>query len=148
MPQSRRELLDALSRIQFGPYGTFFELTGNGTHAWRVYKLARQKHLPVPDWVLTYLDGCAERITAAGGTGSPKLIAKALKIDTRRGGRTARARAKADLRDLTIVDRVLARRKLATKGKRRHIDDLVFGELADKFGLETAGQRGAGGGVA
>jgi hypothetical protein len=39
-----------------------FENHGNPHHAWDAYWWARYANVPIPDWVLTYFDDCANRI--------------------------------------------------------------------------------------
>jgi hypothetical protein len=39
-----------------------FQRTGNPVYAWGAYRTARAARLPVPDWVLGYLDGAADML--------------------------------------------------------------------------------------
>lgn len=48
------EYLEALGRL--------FEDEGNPTLPWEAWRWARNYRLPVPDWVLGYLDDCARRM--------------------------------------------------------------------------------------
>jgi hypothetical protein len=41
--------------------------TDNPIHAWRVYTLARQSGVPIPDWVLDYFNKVAKMLTAPPG---------------------------------------------------------------------------------
>lgn len=53
-----------------------FGICKNPLFAWRAYSCARKHGLPTPEWVLGYLDKCAQNL-AEGGTGesATKIVA-------------------------------------------------------------------------
>ena len=52
------ELLDVMKKE--------FERTANPVHAWEAWRFCRECSLPIPDWVISYLDRSGEAIQAIG----------------------------------------------------------------------------------
>jgi hypothetical protein len=133
--QSVDEQRKALSEIATRGYRAAFHRTLNGVHAWLGYSTARRLRLPVPEWVAKYLDDCAADILASDGTRTPTAIADALSLRTKGGGKSARARAKTSLRQLSVAEYVLCRIGTAKTGTP---DELIFAEAAERFQLSTS----------
>jgi hypothetical protein len=74
-------------------------VTRNGTHAWTAYRLAREAHLSIPDWVLTYFD---EAVVALGAATTVKAVADAFGLGSK-GGPFATNKARNDWRNLDVI---------------------------------------------
>lgn len=115
-----------------------YEATGNGMHAWVAYRRARQNDGVPDEWVLEYFDRCYRALAAEGGTSSPKGIANALQLRTKKGGDTARDRAITAQRRQAIVTHIrLYRRHEAPEGQRltrQQSDDILY-RVATECGL-------------
>jgi hypothetical protein len=128
-PQTTREQWYAFAAwFLFSPYHRLFRHTCNPLYCWIVYKQARAKRIPVPGWVLAYLDECARRVTAANGTTSPKAVAKAFDLHP---AHTRRKRMISELNYLAICDHVMIE---TYRRRRRAPDQAVFDLVAQEVG--------------
>jgi hypothetical protein len=81
---------------------TLFRHTNQGEHAWRAYQLARDAQLPIPAWVLDYLDAAAKPLAAGP---SAKEAMRVLRLASGKRGGRHRSADTAD-RHLGIVQQV------------------------------------------
>ena len=111
----------AIATAFIGKSQTLYLRTGNPIHLWSVYLLARQGGVPIPDWVLEYLDKAARVLTAPNGPTSPTAVADALGLATK-GGPSKTRQAEMDQRDLAIVEHIEVLKDLPTSRRRRDLD--------------------------
>ncbi len=45
-----------------------YERTGNGAHMWRAWRCLRLAGAPLPDWLLGFIDCCADKLERASST--------------------------------------------------------------------------------
>ena len=57
----------AVAAVFFEQHYTLYRQAGNPIHVWRAYVLARNVRVPMPDWVLDYLDKAAKVLAAPKG---------------------------------------------------------------------------------
>ena len=77
-----------------------YEATGNGTHALHAYRIARGESLPIPEWILVYLDKSIAALRT--GPKTKKTVADAFELVSR-GGPFATNRAREDRRNLKVI---------------------------------------------
>ena len=75
------------------PWVEAFRETGNPLYAWRAYQNARRLGCPIPEEVLSYLDGAADRLVQLA-TKTPSAKVRAQQTDRERA-QTAKERAQA-----------------------------------------------------
>jgi hypothetical protein len=90
-----------------------YELTGNALFAWDGWRHARAlqaltpprgvREVPIPDWILDYLDGCAARLLDSR---TPENLPAALGLAMGRGGPAAMTRRRTLFDHLAIASRV------------------------------------------
>jgi hypothetical protein len=76
-----------------------FEGDGNALYAWEALRLARRAQIPVPEWVATYLDACAQALL----DGSKPAEALDLAV---RGGHGKLRQVQDHSRDIGIYSRI------------------------------------------
>lgn len=133
--QSQGQGLEAgdLSRMAVRHFEIRYRRTKNGAYALLAFRAVRKLRLPVPGWVLEYLDGSVDRILASGGTKSPKAIAAGFELQTVGGGGSAQARLKNELRHSAILQDV----RIAHYQKPRRNLELIFAEVGERYGRTT-----------
>lgn len=131
------------------PLHALYRHTKNAIHVWSAYRLARTWRMPIPDWVLDYLDACAVAVTTTPT--SAKTMADAIGLGTRLGSGVTR-QAATDRRHLEMVERIIqlrqrpSRRDLETLKRRYHVTEQIVDpgdrtlldiltQVADEFGL-------------
>ena len=108
-PQPWRVLMKRAAAFTLDEEHRRFTATNNGVFAWEAYRVARAARVPVPGWVLSYLDRCARGLCGATGT---REVADALGLATR-GGPPPSKKTQARYRDDALVDETRTRHSSA-----------------------------------
>lgn len=130
--QSPDEAREAIATVFIGRRRVMYESDGqNPIHAWLAYRVARYLRVPIPDWVLEFLDGAAKAISSPGI--NRKEAAKAVGLSARgKGGRgTPSKRAKTHERKQAIVTMVQLFQRDGM------LDELAWAEVGHRNGLST-----------
>lgn len=93
-----RELRLALARYQVRFLESVWRASDNPVHVWKAWRWCRRHGLPPPEWVLAYLDRCAERVSAGQSD--------AVGLMQRKGGAGKQARAPAQIQQAAIAQAV------------------------------------------
>jgi hypothetical protein len=140
IPMGQTERFKAAIAAAFiEPQEELYRRTGNPIHLWHAYVLARQGGMPIPDWVLAYIDSVARVLTGPTGPNSPKAIADALGLGTKGGPSKAR-QAGINQRHLDIVNHILVLLDAPAVHRSRDLDLDRFGimnRVADAHGLSV-----------
>jgi hypothetical protein len=134
----------AHDRILGEPDRELYEESDNGMHAWAAYARARRgveirrkrrgvigrRSLPIPEWVLEYFDECYARLNVADGTKNPDAIAKALRLHTSKGGKTARERGLSANNRRATIQRVTLLMKRRADGMVQMTDAAIYKQVA------------------
>ena len=132
-----RRIKATLATVFIDRSQALYRHSGNPMHAWRAFDIARHGGIPIPDWVLEYLDPVAKALTAAPGPSTPKAVADALGLGIK-GGPSMAQQARTDQRHLDIVEHILF---LQERSDREDADlDLrdtlgIMQRVADEYGL-------------
>jgi hypothetical protein len=146
MARAFSELVRCLERRLIDSEVEDFQADGNPLRAWEVWRRCRQAGLPVPEPVLAYLDGVAEKLLALSGR-PPKRVGPAVQNALglqRQGGRGSEiSRYRAPERELALAtdaQQLLDRPSAA--GTRVSQED-AFARVAEKRGVSAETVRRA-----
>lgn len=84
-----------------------FEKTENTFHAWEAFRWARWNDQPVPDWVMSYFDGCAEALKKTKPKNA-RAVAQAFGMAKRGGGTSKSGLALCESDQLALFQSVMA----------------------------------------
>ena len=127
--------LVAIYRAQYG-------LTGlNPVFAWRAFRYCRIRRMPVPDWVLQYLDGAADGLWKIEDEQPSEVlpaIARAFKLGGEQGKADAFSRARKELAEKGELDTAIRVAEGVDAGNKLY---LVYEDVAKDLGVPVSTVR-------
>ena len=124
------KLRDWATRYSIDRARILFQKTGNAFHAWEAYRWARLNDRPVPDWVLSYFDGCAKALEETKPKNA-RAVAQAFGMAKRGGGKSKFGLALCESDRLALFQSFTTIKEL--RPEQRDVD--TFAHVSEEHGV-------------
>jgi len=131
-PEIQKNSFLAFSLLRPEALEILFEKDQNPLYAWRAYQNCREHKIPIPDWVLAYLDSSAGKLLDVESPEQPAHETyAALGLNMKGRGTLYKRFLDADNRFKAVCEVISGNDEALRK-----ID--IYGKVADRMGVETS----------